>query len=318
MGPRSGLVALAILLAACGQTAGPGGSSSSTIAPILTARVSGTIPPPPSALPTASGTAAVTPAERDAWARIRAALPPGSPVAMPTWLPSTLDRDHVAVTSLAPATGDPRYVVTYAGGGRSIEFGMGGDGPPAGGSGLGTKVRRSPAALTFPSSLFTDPAQPLARTVKWTESGRALWISSSSFPGGDLLHVAWSLDEATAPAPRYVRVKEGACASTTDPQETVDHLMALIGSGDQDAVLDCFALDVGFANWATLPTTIDRTSRKLGEVGGRVYVAASWRFTREPVDWTQGSFGSQFFMVGLEDGRWRVFEGGTAAYGSPP
>lgn len=320
LGRPSGILAFAVVLAACGPAAGPGGLPSPTIAPIVTARVSGTIPPPPSPLPTAIGTATVTAAERDAWSRIRAALPQGSPVAMPTWLPSVVDRDRVAVTSLTPGATDPRYVVTYAGGGRSIEFGMGGDGPPAGGSGVGTRVRRSPAALTFPPSLFTDPAQPLARVVKWTESGRTLWIASSTFTGGDLLRVAWSLDNATAPAPRYVRVKDGACASATDPQETVDHLIALIGSGDPDAVLDCFALDAGFANWATLPTTTDRTSRKLGDIGGRVSVFAGWKFTSEPVpgSWTQGSSGSQFLMVGLEDGRWRVFEGGTAAYASPP
>jgi len=237
---------------------------------------------------------------------------------MPTWLPSVLDRDRVAVTSLSGDATDPRFVVTYAGGGRSIEFGMAGDGPPGGGSGIGTRVRRSPAVLSFPSSLFTDPAQPLPRVVKWTESGRTLWITSATFTGADLLHVAWSLDETSAPAPGYVRVKDGTCASTSDPQETVDRLMALIGSGDPDAVLDCFALDVGFANWAMLPTTTDRMSRTLGEIGGRVYVSASWRFTSEPVGWTQGSYGSQFLQVGLEGGRWRVFEGGTAAYGSPP
>jgi len=257
-------------------------------------------------------------AERDAWAQIRVRLPLGSPVAAPTWLPAVLDRAAVVAATPSVDPADPRYVVTYKGGGRSIEFGMGGDGPPAGGSGIGTKVRRSSAALTFPSSLFTDPAAPLLRVVKWTESGRVLWISSSTFTGGDLLHVAWALDETTAPAPHYVRIRDGVCASTTDPQETVDHLMALIGSGDPDAVLDCFALDVGFANWATLPTTTDRMSRTLGDIGGRVYVSASWRFTSEPVGWTQGSYGSQFLQVGLEGGRWRVFEGGTAAYGSPP
>ncbi len=267
-------------------------------------------------LPTASGTTTVTGPERETWARIRSRLQ-RSPVAAPTWLPAVLDRDRVAVTTLGEDAADPRYVVSYSGGGRSIEFGMG-NAPPAGGSGVGTRVRRSPAVLSFPSSLFTDPSAPLTRVVTWNESGRDLWISSATFPGGDLLHVAWALDETTAPAPKYVRVRDGACASTTDPQETADHLMALIGSGDPDAVLDCFALDVGFANWATLPTTTDRMSRKLGEIGGRVYVGASWRFTSEPVGWTQGSYGSQFLQVGLEGGRWRVFEGGTAAYASPP
>jgi len=312
------LAVAALLLAACGPTALAPSPAPSVTATVTAAVTSPAAPPQRTPLPTASGTATVTAAERDAWSRIRAMLPPGSPVAMPTWLPSVLDRDRVAVTSLKPDAPDPRYVATYAGSGRSIEFGMGGDGPPGGGSGVGTRVRRSPAALTFPSALFTDPSQPLPRVVKWTESGRTLWITSSTFTGGDLLHVAWSLDETSAPAPRYVRVKDGTCASTTDPQATVDRLMALIGSGDQDAVLDCFALDVGYANWAMLPTTTDRMSRTLGDIGGRVYVYAGWRFTSEPVGWTQGSSGSQFLMVGLEGGRWRVFEGGTAAYASPP
>lgn len=318
MAPRSVRLALAaILIAACGPTAT---APSSTLTALRTALPvsSGTVPPPPAPLPTASGTTTVSSSERGAWERIRGTLPPGTPVAMPTWLPVTVDRDRVTIGQLSARGEEPRYVVTYSGAGRSIEFGMGGAGPPAGGSGIGTRVRRSPATLTFSPALFTDPAQPLPRVVTWTESGRTLWVSSSTFPGGDLLHVAWELDATTAPAPKYVRVRDGVCASPTDPQATVDRLMALIGSGDPDAVLDCFALDVGFANWATLPTTTDRMSRKLGDIGGRVYVSASWRFTREPADWPQGSFGSQFLMVGLEGGRWRVFEGGTGAYGTPP
>jgi len=237
---------------------------------------------------------------------------------MPTWLPSGLDRDRVALTSFSEDVAEPRYVVTYSGGGRSIEFGMGSGGPPAGGSSLGTRIRRSPAVLAFPSALFSDPSASLMRVVSWSEFGRALWISSSSFTGGDLLHIAWELDDATAPPARYVRIRDGACASTTDPQDTVDHLMALIGAGDPDAVLDCFALDVGFANWATLPTTTARMSRTLGDIGGRVYVYATWTFTSDPVNWAQGSGGSQFLQLGLEGGRWRVFEGGTGAYASPP
>jgi len=286
--------------------------------PTAVAVSSGTVPPTRSPLPTASGTTAVTGAERDAWTRIRATLPQGSPVAMPTWLPATLDRSNVAIGQLSGAPADPRYVVTYSGGGRSLEFGMGGEGPPDGGSGLGTRVRRSPAVLSFPSSLFNDPSAPEARVLKWKEAGRVLWLRTSSFPGGDLLRVGWELDEATAPPPAYVRVKDGVCASATKPEDTVDRLLALIGSRDEDAVLDCFALDVGFANWATLPTTTDRVVRSLGDVGGRRYVGASWSFTSEPAFWTQGSKGSQFFQLGIEGGRWRVFEGGTAAYGSPP
>ena len=281
---------------------------------------SGTVPPTRSPLTTSSGTVTVTAAERDAWAQIRARLPLGSPVAMPTWLPASLDRDHVAIGDLRGDAADSRYVVTYNGAGRTIELGMGGAGPgqTSGQSALGTRVRRSSAVLSFPSSLFFDPSGPALRVIQWQEAGRVLWISSSTFPGGDLLRVAWELDLATAPAALYHRVRDGACASTTKPEDTIDRLMALIGSEDVDAVLDCFALDVGFANWAALPTTTDRTRRNVGEVGGRVYVQGTWTFTSEPVLWTQGSTASQFFQLGLEGGRWRVFEVGTAGYDSPP
>ena len=302
----------AVLLAACGSTVTSGGP------PTAAAARSGTVPPTRSPLATASGTAIVTAPERDAWARIRAALPPGSPVGAPTWLPAVLDRDHVAIGDLRAELADPRYVVTYSGAGRAIEFGMGGSGPTPGQSGLGTRVRRSPAVLSFSPLLFTDPSASETRTVRWQEAGRVLWISSSTFTGGDLLRVAWELDLVSAPAALYRRVHDGPCASATTPEDTIAHLMAYIGSGDVDAVLDCFALDVGFANWATLPATTDRVHRIVGEVGGRVYVQGSWTFTKEPVFWTQGSKASQFFQLGLEDGRWRVFETGTAAYGSPP
>ena len=127
----------AVLLAACGSTVTSGGP------PTAAAARSGTVPPTRSPLATASGTAIVTAPERDAWARIRAALPPGSPVGAPTWLPAVLDRDHVAIGDLRAEPADPRYVVTYSGAGRAIDFGMGGSGPVPGQSGLGTRVRRS-------------------------------------------------------------------------------------------------------------------------------------------------------------------------------
>jgi hypothetical protein len=316
---RRRLALAAVLLAACGPTATAPAVSSFSAAPPAAAVRSGTVPPTPSPLATSSGTVTVTAAERDAWAQIRARRPLGSPVAMPTWLPASLDRDHVVVDLRVDAA-DPRYIVRYSGAGRSIELGMGGAGPgqTSGQSALGTRVRRSSAVLSFPSSLFFDPSGPALRVVQWQEAGWVLWVSSSTFPGGDLLRVAWELDPATAPVPLYHRVRDGACASTTKPEDTIDRLMALIGSADEDAVLDCFALDVGFANWATLPTTTDRAQRNVGEVGGRVYIQGTWTFTSEPVFWTQGSKASQFFQLGLEGGRWRVFEVGTAAYGSPP
>lgn len=327
---RRRLALAAVLLAACGSTATPGAPAptavgSSTPSPTAVAVSSGTVPPLPSPLPTASGTTTITAPERDAWAQVRARLPQGSPVAAPTWLPAVLDRDRVAISDLSARPADPRYVVTYSGAGRAIEFGMGGSGPPEGQSGLGTRVRRSAAVLSFPPSLFSDPSAPATRVVRWQEAGRILWVSSSTFTGGDLLHVAWELDLASAPPPArpYERVREGACASTSKPADTIDRLMSLIGSGDRDAVLDCFALDLidvypGFGGWSTLPKAIDRAQRAGGEVGGRFQINGTWTFVSEPVLWTQGSRASQFFQLGMDGGRWRVFEVGTAAYGSPP
>jgi hypothetical protein len=311
---RAWLAVLGVCVtAACGSPPAAGGPGIP-----LAAQVSGTIPPAPSPLPTVTGTTTTTASEGDAWAQIRARLPRGTPVAAPTWLPAALDRERVVIGDVGADPKDPRYVVTYSGGGRAVELGMGAGGPPDGGSGLGTRVRRSAATLTFPTSLYADPLTPATRVVKWQEAGRVLWISSSTFSGGDLLRIAWELDLGSAPAARYRRVKDGVCASTSTPEDTIDKLMSLVGSGDADAVLDCFALDVGFANWATEPTTTDRTRRALGEVGGRVYVQAAWTFTSAPAFWTQGSKASQFFQLGLEGGRWRVFEVGSAAYGSPP
>jgi len=50
----------------------------------------------------------------------------------------------------------------------------------------------------------------------------------------------------------------------------------------------------------------------------RRYVQGTWTFTHVPALWTQGSRASQFFQLGIEGGRWRIFEFGSAAYGSPP
>lgn len=282
--------------------------------------------PTPSPLPTANGTKTVTAAERTAWAQVRARLPAGSPIAAPTWLPAVLDRDHVVIGDVTGYPAPPSYVVIYRGVDRAIEFGMGDSGPQAGESGIGTRVRRSPAELRFPPSLYSDPTSPATRVVRWQEAGRTLWISSSTFTGGDLLHVAWELDLAGAPpaAHPYQRVKDGACASPTDPGATIDRLMSLIGSGDRDAVLDCFALDLidadaGFGGWSTLPKANDRVQGSVGEVGGRFQIRGTWTFASDPGGaWTQGSRALQFFQVGPDGGRWRVFEVATAAYGSPP
>jgi hypothetical protein len=281
--------------------------------------VSSSAPLPPSPLPTASGTAVTTAAELVAWAQIRARLPKDSPVAMPTWLPGTLDREHVTISDLRGNVGDPRYVVTYSGAGRSVELGMGGGGPPQAieQSGIGTRVRRSPAVFSFPQSLWSSPVEPALRVIRWQEAGRDFWIGTSTFPGGDLLRIAWELDLSTAPPPPVAHVSEGSCASTTKPEDTVERLLALIGSGDAAALMDCFAI-AGYGGWATLPKAIDRKVQMRGEIGGRVWGLGSWTFESQPAGWTQGPGGTQFFQLGIDAGRWRVFETATAPYGSPP
>ena len=288
---------------------------------------SGTVPPTRSALPTATGTVTVTAAERDAWAQIRARLPLGSPVAMPTWLPASLDRDHVAIGDLRGDAADPRYIVTYNGAGRTIELGMGGAGPgqTSGQSALGTRVRRSSAVLSFPSSLFSDPSGPALRVIQWQEAGRVLWISSSTFPGGDLLRVAWELDLATAPplVYPYVRALDSTCASVSRPKDTITHLLPLIGAHTKTAILDCFALDQidlygdGLLSWSDLPETSDQLASAFSEVGGRFEVEGTWTFNSDPGGaWNQRQ--TMFFLMGLEDGRWRIFGTGTAPFGRPP
>jgi hypothetical protein len=309
-------LAAAVLLAACGATATPDSSGSGASRTALVPLVS--------PMPTAEGNKTVTAAERTAWAQVRAKLP-GAPVAAPVWIPGVLDRNHPTIVSVAEYPADPGYVISYKGEGRAIEFGMGDIGPPEGESGIGTRVRRAPAVLRFPASLFAEPTKAATRVVRWSEAGRSLWISSSTFTGGDLLHVAWELDLVGAPpaAHPYQRVRDGACASAIDPGATIDRLMSLIGSGDKDAVLDCFALDLidvspAFGNWSTLPKAIERAQQTVGEVGGRFQVNGIWTFASEPAGWTQGIRASQFFQVGPDGGRWRVFEVATAGYGSPP
>ena len=135
------------------------------------------------------------------WAEVRAGLPPGTPVAMPTWLPATLDRDHVELRDLRADPADPRYIVAYLAGAREIVLALG-QVPQIAGSGYGMRVRGVPATLTFPISLWSDAATPAMRRVRWIERGRVLSISSDTFTGDDLLHVAWSLDPTTQLAPR--------------------------------------------------------------------------------------------------------------------
>lgn len=253
---------------------------------------------------------------------------PGVPVIVPTWLPPAIDRTRVEVREIGfgPAgASDPAYTVAYvAPSGATILFVLGAasDIP---GSGIGTRVRNSRAVLSFSTSLFSDPTKPAPRRVRWQEGSYVLRIESDRFTGEDLLHIAWSVDRSGAPAPKYpyTRVKPGVCAAAgAAPEETVRRLIGFVGSGDPGAVRDCFSLELlgespGYGEWANLPRASDLKLQPSSQTGGRFVVPASWTFASDPGGaWGRQAF--QVFVLGPEDGSWRVFETATAWYASPP
>ena len=264
--------------------------------------------------------------EAQAWAEVRASLPPGTPVAMPTWLPAPIDRGRVELRDLRADPADPRYIVAYLAGAREIVLVLG-QMPNIAGSGYGMRVRGVPATLTFPISLWSDAATPATRRVRWIESGRVLSISSDTFTGDDLLHVAWSLDPTGQPAPAnpYTRTAEGTCAKVGGaPEETVRALLALTGQHQRDAVLDCFANEyigeygVGVGTgWGDLPAATLSDTQQVSVTGGRPIIQASWAFASDP----GGAWGdrpTRFFDLGLESGRWRIHAINSAPVGPPP
>ena len=264
--------------------------------------------------------------EAQAWAEVRASVPQGTPVAVPVWLPATLDRDHVEIRELRADPADPRYIVAYLAGAREIVFVLG-QMPNIAGSGYGMRVRGVPATLTFPISLWSDAATPATRRVRWIEGGRVLSISSDTFTGDDLLHVAWSLDATGQPAPAnpYTRTAEGACAKVGGvPEATVRALLALSGRHQRDAVLDCFANEYigeyavgGGSMWGDLPTATLTDTKQVSVTGGRPIIQASWAFATDP----GGAWGdrpTRFFDLGLESGRWRIHAINSAPVGPPP
>jgi hypothetical protein len=281
----------------------------------------------PPAAPTAAATwAPRAMSEAQVWTEVRAGLPPGTPVAMPTWLPAPIDRGRVELRDLRADPADPRYVVAYLDGKREILLALG-EVPQIAGSGYGMRVRGVPATLTFATSLWTDAATPAPRRVRWTEGGRVLSISSDTFTGDDLLHVAWSLDPTGQPAPAnsYTRLNEGACAKVGGaPEETVRALLALTGRHQRDAVLDCFANEyIGEASagvgtmWGDLPAATLSDTKQGSVTGGRPIIQASWTFATDP----GGAWGdrpTRFFDLGLETGRWRIHAINSAPIGPPP
>lgn len=161
--------------------------------------------------------------------------------------------------------------------------------------------------------------------MQWEEQTRTLTFTSQRIKGEDMLRIAWELDRATAPPNPYqnARAKRGACASSTSAEDTVRRMLALYGSRDRDALLDCMALDrivsegAGSASAAALPTAGGVTTRRQSDIAGRVLISATWTFSSDP----GGAFGrqpTQFFLLGLEDGVWRIYDAGTAPFGMPP
>jgi hypothetical protein len=261
--------------------------------------------------------------EQQVWSRIRAQLPSAAPVALPTWMPSSVDRMKVQLRALNADAQDPRYSVAYAASsGAEIVLALGPAPEVKLGeeSGLGVRVRGVPAVVAFPYSVSTDPAKPALRRVRWQEGTYTLQIASERFSGDDLLHIAWSLDPTGAPPPAhpYTRDKAGACAKPdTRAEDTVRSLVALIGSRDVDAVLDCFASEAigadgtGWGGWANLPRATGFRLDQVSQFAGRMQVQAGWTFESAP----GGAWGTapvNFFVVGLEEGRWRVFYVWTA------
>jgi hypothetical protein len=315
----SGLVVALALIVACVRVD----------LPTPTAAVRTDAPPAASAAATAIASPTPTPyprvmPEAEAWAEVRSALP-GAPIILPTWLPPSMDRTCVELRDLVRDLADPRYAIAYvAPNGAAILLALG---PASGidGSGIGTRVRNSPAVLSFSVNLWSEPSKPAPRRVRWVEDRYVLRIDTERFTGEDLLHVAWSLDRTGAPAPKssYTRVKPGICAARgAAPEDTVRRLIDFVGSGDRDAVLDCFSLELlgdypGYYGWADLPRASDLKLQPSQETGGRFVIGAGWQFASDPGGaWAQQAH--QFFLLGLEDGSWRVYETATAWYASLP
>jgi hypothetical protein len=286
----------------------------------------------PLASPAASATATASSqprvmTEAQAWAEVRSSLP-GVPIVLPTWLPPSVDRSRVQLRQLVLAPTEPRYVIAYVapdGADVSIALGPTPDVRSGEDSAIGTRVRNSNAALIYIGGWPATPGAHVLRKVRWVEGNYVLRIESERFTGDDLLRVAWSLDRTDAPAPKtpYTRVKPGVCAARgAAPEETVRRLIAFVGSGDRDAVLDCFSLELlgespGYYGWADLPLASDVKLEPSQGTAGRVVIGAGWRFASNPGGaWAQQAH--HFFLLGLEDESWRVYETATAWYSSLP
>ena len=306
------LLALAVVVTGC--------AAPPAAPPARTTQIGGAAPTPAPTVspgPTVTATTAPSQPESEIWARLRGELPSGTPVAVPRWLPSSIDRRNVQLRELISDTREPRYLVRYADStGAELLFGLG-PAPALSGqtSGVGTRVRGVSAVLNFSATLWNDRTAPAPRRLQWTEGRHVLRVESDRFSGDDLLHVGWYLDPAGQPPPlhKYTRVKTGACAKlSAPPEETVRNLLALTGGGDVDATSDCLAMEriAEYGNvggWAELPRTSNLSFGAIEEFAGRVVVMASWTFASDPGG-AWGLSATRFFLLGPEDGRWRIFE----------
>jgi hypothetical protein len=262
--------------------------------------------------------------EAVAWTAVRSSHP-AVPIIVPTWLPPTVDRTRAELRELVRDPANPSYAIAYvASSGATVLLALG-PATDVAGSGVGTRVRNSPAVLSFSSDLWSDPSKPSLRRLRWMEGRYVLRIESERFTGEDLLHVAWSLDPTGAPAPanQHARVKIGVCAAQgAPPEETVRRLLSSLGTGDRDAAADCFSLDVlgqspVAGGWADLPRASEVELSQPSALAGRFVVGVSWLFATQP-DGPWSLRPHMFFALGLEDGRWRIYEGATAPIGPPP
>ncbi len=318
------LLLAVIFVTACGPAPSQTVAVTSTTSPTPTATAVSATTAPTTAVPTPSPRPG-TITEAQAWARIRSSLPAGVPIGAPTWLPASVDRDHVELQGVVGDSSDPRFVLTYRGAKGAIVYALGAAAPIQG-SGYGTSVRGVPATLTFAISLWSDPNTPAPRRVRWEEGGRTLSISSDTYSGDDLLHIAYQLEPAAPAKDAFPRLAPGACAKPGgSADETVRMLISLSGHQQVDAVTDCFGdiyLRAGAPNIGTIwssnqPTATLDSTRQADGAGGRPVVIATWTFASDP----GGAWGlrpMRFFTLGLENGAWRIQEIGTAAIGPPP
>lgn len=286
-----------------------------------TAQVGGPAPTPRRPAPTSVGTVAPGTNERNTWAKVRTSLADPAAVITPTWLPSTVDRD---VTSAGASL--ESYEFAYGIEGRGTVFLTMGPMAPeqAGISGIGLSVRGHPAILSHDPDAHARPGLP--KLVSWSEDGRHYGIRSQALSGDDLMRIAWSMESPRPPArPHpYARVSVGACSVPgIEADVLLRRLMSIVGSGDPEAIADCFALETlesspgAWRSWASLPRARDViVSLDPYWFGGRQVLGVSWTFERDPGGaWNPSPH--QFLMVGVDDDRLRVYYVWTAPASLP-